>query len=44
MSDPSFERSRRVEYCALYFKTKILYGPVNNRGNKPIFPRFLKIF
>ena len=44
MSDPSFERSRREEYYALYFKTKILYGPVNNRDNKPIFPHFFQIF
>ena len=44
MSDPTFERSRREEYYALYFETKILSGRVNNRDNKPIFPRFLKIF
>ena len=40
MSDPSFQRSRREEYYALYFETKILSGRVNNRDNKPIFPRF----
>ena len=44
MSDPSFERSRREEYYALYFEIKILSGRVNNRDNKPIFPRFFQIF
>ena len=37
MSDPSFERSCREEYYALYLKTKILSGRVNNRDYKPIF-------
>ena len=44
MSDPSFERSCREEYYALYFETKILYGGVNNRDYKPIFHRFFQIF
>ena len=42
MSDPSFERSRREEYYALYFETKILSGRVNNREYMPIFHRFFK--
>ena len=44
MSDPSFQRSRREEYYALYFETKILSGRVNNCDNKAIFPRFFQIF
>ena len=44
MSDPSFERSRREEYYALYSETKILSGCVNNREYKPIFHRFFQIF
>ena len=54
MSDPSFERSRREEYYALYFETKILLGRVEKKTffrqvdiyceYKPIFHRFLKIF
>ena len=40
MSDPSFKRSHRAEYYALYFETKILSGRVNNRDYKPIFHRF----
>ena len=44
MSDPSFERSRREEYYALYFKTIMLEGRVYNRDYKPIFHRFFKYF
>ena len=44
MSDPSFERSRRERYYALYFETKILSGRVNNRNYKPIFHRFFQIY
>ena len=44
MSDPSFERSHRAEYYALYFETKILSGRVNNRDYKPICHRFFQIF
>ena len=40
MSDPSFERSHREEYYALYLETKIMQGRVNNREYKPIFHRF----
>ena len=38
-----FERSRREEYYALYFETKMLYGRLNNRDYKPIFHRFSNI-
>ena len=44
LSDPSFKRSHRGEYYALYFEMEMSWGYANNYDYRPIFYRFFPMF